>query len=201
MLGLAQGAFEKAVPYTFERKQFGQAVGTFQGLSFQQARAACEIEAARLLTYNAARRKEEGKTFTREAAIAKLVASEVAQKVSGAAIEWAGGVGFTRETGIEKYWRDSKIVSARTRVDGAGFPDHGFAYRARFTRGHPIFSYRRSRSTFRSSTHSGSCCRRHHRANAALGTYGPYPRLGKPQCNHSIDVLDTTHMEVHNILA
>ncbi|KAH9928972.1 mitochondrial acyl-CoA dehydrogenase [Fomitopsis serialis] len=109
MIGLAQGAFAKAVPYTFERKQFGQPVGTFQGLSFQQARAACDIEAARLLTYNAARRKEEGKSFVREAAIAKLVASEVAQKVSGAAIEWAGGVGFTRETGIEKYWRDSKI--------------------------------------------------------------------------------------------
>ena len=112
MLGLAQGAFEKAVPYTFERKQFGQAVGTFQGLSFQQARAACEIEAARLLTYNAARRKEEGREFVREAAIAKYAASQVAQRVSGAAIEWAGGVGFTRETGIEKFWRDSKIVSA-----------------------------------------------------------------------------------------
>ncbi|KAF9817652.1 hypothetical protein IEO21_03308 [Rhodonia placenta] len=109
MLGLAQGAFDKAVPYTYQRTQFGQPVGTFQGLAFQQARAAMEIEAARLLTYNAARRKEEGKPFAREAAMAKLYASEVAQRVSGAAIEWAGGVGFTRETGIEKYWRDSKI--------------------------------------------------------------------------------------------
>ncbi|KAI0938938.1 hypothetical protein AcV5_000490 [Taiwanofungus camphoratus] len=109
MLGLAQGAFEKAVPYTFQRTQFGQPVGTFQGLAFQQAHAAVEIEAARLLTYNAARRKEEGRPFAREAAMAKLYASEVAQRVSGAAIEWAGGVGFTRETGIEKYWRDSKI--------------------------------------------------------------------------------------------
>ncbi|EMD41187.1 acyl-CoA dehydrogenase mitochondrial [Gelatoporia subvermispora B] len=109
MLGLAQGAFEKAVPYTLQRTQFGQPVGTFQGLAFQQARAAVEIEAARLLTYNAARRKEEGMPFTKEAAMAKLYASEVAQRVSGAAIEWAGGVGFTRETGIEKYWRDSKI--------------------------------------------------------------------------------------------
>jgi len=109
MVGLAQGAFAKAVPYTFERKQFGQPVGTFQGLSFQQARAVCDIEAARLLTYNAARRKDEGKSFMREAAIAKYFASEVAQRVSGAAIEWAGGTGFTRETGIEKYWRDSKI--------------------------------------------------------------------------------------------
>lgn len=111
MLGLAQGAFDKAVPYTFQRSQFGKPVATFQGMAFQQAEAAIELEAARLLTYNAARRKEEGLDFVREAAIAKYYASQVAQKVSGAAIEWAGGVGFTRETGIEKYWRDSKIVS------------------------------------------------------------------------------------------
>lgn len=109
MLGLAEGAFAKAVPYTFERKQFGQAVGTFQGLAFQQAHALVQLEAARLLTYNAARRKEEGRAFAREAAMAKLYASNVAQSVSGAAIEWAGGVGFTREVGLEKYWRDSKI--------------------------------------------------------------------------------------------
>lgn len=109
MLGLAQGAFDKAVPYTYERKQFGQPIGTFQGMQFQIAQAAIEIETARLLTYNAARRKEEGKSFTKEAAMAKYWASVVAQRVSGQAIEWAGGVGFTRETGIEKYWRDSKI--------------------------------------------------------------------------------------------
>ncbi|KAG9219494.1 hypothetical protein CCMSSC00406_0005388 [Pleurotus cornucopiae] len=109
MLGLAQGAFNKAVPYTYERKQFGQPVGTFQGMQFQIAQAAIEIETARLLTYNAARRKEEGRSFTKEAAMAKYWASVVAQRVSGQAIEWAGGVGFTRETGIEKYWRDSKI--------------------------------------------------------------------------------------------
>lgn len=112
MLGLAQGAFQKAVPYTYQRQQFGQPIGTFQGLSFQMARAAIDIEAARLLTYNAARRKEEGKSFTREAAMAKYYASVVAQEVAGGAIEWAGGVGFTRETGIEKFWRDSKIVSS-----------------------------------------------------------------------------------------
>ncbi|RDB15421.1 Short/branched chain specific acyl-CoA dehydrogenase, mitochondrial [Hypsizygus marmoreus] len=109
MLGLAQGAFDKAVPYTYQRKQFGQAIGTFQGVSFQIAQAAIDIESARLLTYNAARRKEEGKEFAKEAAMAKYWASVVAQRVSGGAIEWAGGVGFTRETGIEKYWRDSKI--------------------------------------------------------------------------------------------
>lgn len=111
MLGLAQGAFEKSVPYTYTRTQFGQPVGTFQGMAFQIAQAAIDIESARLLTYNAARRKEEGRSFTKEAAMAKYWASVVAQKVSGQAIEWAGGVGFTRETGIEKYWRDSKIVS------------------------------------------------------------------------------------------
>lgn len=111
MLGLAQGAFDKAVPYTYQRTQFGQPVGTFQGMQFQIAQAAIDIETARLLTYNAARRKDEGREFTKEAAMAKYWASVVAQKVSGSAIEWAGGVGFTRETGIEKYWRDSKIVS------------------------------------------------------------------------------------------
>lgn len=109
MLGLAQGAFDKAVPYTYERKQFGQPVGTFQGMAFQIAQAAIDLETARLLTYNAARRKEEGRSFTKEAAMAKYWASVVAQRVSGQAIEWAGGVGFTRETGIEKFWRDSKI--------------------------------------------------------------------------------------------
>ena len=112
MLGLAQGAFDRAVPYTFQRAQFGKPVGTFQGMAFQQAEAAVQLEAARVLTYNAARRKEEGREFVREAAIAKYAASQVAQRVAGAAIEWAGGVGFTRETGIEKYWRDSKIVSS-----------------------------------------------------------------------------------------
>ncbi|KAK2462267.1 hypothetical protein APHAL10511_005573 [Amanita phalloides] len=109
MLGLAQGAFDKAVPYTYQRQQFGQPVGTFQGMAFQIAQAAVDLEAARLLTYNAARRKEEGKSFTKEAAMAKYWASVIAQRVSGSAIEWAGGVGFTRETGIEKFWRDSKI--------------------------------------------------------------------------------------------
>jgi len=109
MLGLAQGAFNKAVPYTYQRSQFGQPIGTFQGMAFQIAQAAIDIESARLLTYNAARRKEEGLDFTKEAAMAKYWASVVAQKVSGQAIEWAGGVGFTRETGIEKFWRDSKI--------------------------------------------------------------------------------------------
>ncbi|BGP39082.1 hypothetical protein JCM10450v2_003034 [Rhodotorula kratochvilovae] len=109
MIGLAQGAFDKAVPYTFERKQFGQPVGHFQGMQMQFADVATEIEAARLLTYNAARLKEQGHVFTKQAAMAKWYSSVVAQKASGSAIEWAGGLGYTRETGIEKYWRDSKI--------------------------------------------------------------------------------------------
>ncbi|GAA5904681.1 hypothetical protein JCM6882_008345 [Rhodosporidiobolus microsporus] len=109
MVGLAQGAFDKAVPYTFERKQFGQPVGSFQGMQFQFAQVATEIEAARLLTYNAARLKEQGHVFTKQAAFAKYYSSVIAQKAAGSAIEWAGGLGFTRETGIEKYWRDSKI--------------------------------------------------------------------------------------------
>jgi len=109
MLGLAQGAFDKSVPYTYQRQQFGQAIGSFQGMAFQIAQAAVDIESARLFTYNAARLKEEGRPFTKEAAMAKYWASVVAQRVSGSAIEWAGGIGFTRETGIEKFWRDSKI--------------------------------------------------------------------------------------------
>jgi len=123
MVGLAQGAFDKAVPYTHERRQFGQPIGYFQGMQFQIAQAAIEIEAARILTYNAARRKEEGRTFMKEAAMAKFYSSQVAQKVAGSAIEWAGAIGFTRETGIEKYWRDSKIVSHRSiRIAGLLIP-------------------------------------------------------------------------------
>ncbi|TRM68657.1 acyl-CoA dehydrogenase/oxidase [Schizophyllum amplum] len=109
MVGLAQGAFDKAVPMTFERKQFGKPVGTFQAMQFQMAEAAIDIESARLMTYNAARRKDQGLPFAKQAAMAKYLSSVVAQRVAGQAIEWAGGVGFTRETGIEKYWRDSKI--------------------------------------------------------------------------------------------
>ncbi|KAI5450475.1 hypothetical protein NCC49_003097 [Naganishia albida] len=109
MIGLAQGAFDKSVAYAYQRKQFGKAVGDNQGMAFQFADVLTEIEAARLLTYNAARLKEQGKPFVREAAMAKYYASNVAQRASGMAIEWAGGVGFTREVGLEKYWRDSKI--------------------------------------------------------------------------------------------
>lgn len=109
MIGLAQGVFDSALPYTYQRKQFGQAVGDFQGMQHQFAQVATEIEAARLLTYNAARLKEQGKDFVKEAAMAKLYSSQVAEKAASKAIEWVGGVGFTREYDIEKYFRDCKI--------------------------------------------------------------------------------------------
>ncbi|SAM86310.1 probable acyl-CoA dehydrogenase short-branched chain precursor [Ustilago bromivora] len=109
MIGLAQGAVDKAIRYAADRKQFGKKITQFQGMQFQISQIMMEIQAAKALTYNAARLKEEGRPFTKEAAMAKLYASQVAQRASGSAIEWCGGVGFTRETGIEKYWRDSKI--------------------------------------------------------------------------------------------
>lgn len=110
MTGLAQGAFDRAAKYVFtERKQFGQYIGDFQGVQFQVANAAVDIEAARLLLYNAARLKEEGKPFVKEAAMAKYYASQVAGRVSSAAVDWMGGVGFTREEVSEKFYRDAKI--------------------------------------------------------------------------------------------
>jgi len=109
MIGLAQGAFDNSLPYTYQRKAFGQPVGDFQGMQHQFAQVATEIEAARLLTYNAARLKEEGKDFVKEAAMAKLFSSQIAEKAASKAVEWMGGVGFTREFPVEKYYRDAKI--------------------------------------------------------------------------------------------
>lgn len=111
MLGIAQGAFECAVKYTAEREQFGAALNSFQAVQFQLAEMAVEIEAARLLTYNAARLKDAGKSFLKEAAIAKLYTSRVAEKVSSKAIELYGGYGYVKDYPVEKYWRDSKIGS------------------------------------------------------------------------------------------
>jgi len=91
------------------RKQFGQSVADFQGMQFQYARARMEIEAARVLVYNAARLKESGEPFVQEAAMAKLKSSEVAQDVASQCIDWLGGVGFTKEFIAEKYYRDAKI--------------------------------------------------------------------------------------------
>ena len=111
MLGIAQGAYEAALKYTAEREQFGQTIGSFQGVQFQLAEMAVEIEAARLLVYNAARLKDAGKSFLKEAAIAKLYSSRVAEKVSSKAIELYGGYGYVKDYPVEKYWRDSKIGS------------------------------------------------------------------------------------------
>ncbi|KAL0084772.1 acyl-CoA dehydrogenase/oxidase [Phycomyces blakesleeanus] len=109
MIGLAQGAYDIALPYLFQRKQFNTYIGDFQSMQHQYAQIAVEIEAARLLTYNAARLKEEGKPFIKEAAMAKLYSSQIAETAASKAIEWCGGVGFTRELGVEKFFRDSKI--------------------------------------------------------------------------------------------
>ncbi|RKP06036.1 acyl-CoA dehydrogenase/oxidase [Thamnocephalis sphaerospora] len=109
MLGLAEGAFDQTMPYLNQRKQFGKPIAEFQGLQFQYAQVAMEIEAARLLTYNAARLKEQGKVFVKEAAMAKLYASQVAEKTASRCVEWLGGVGFTREFPVEKFYRDCKI--------------------------------------------------------------------------------------------
>ncbi|KAJ9087354.1 hypothetical protein DSO57_1034154 [Entomophthora muscae] len=109
MVGLAQGVFDMTLPYLFERQQFGEKIGEFQGMQHQYAQAATEIEAARLLTYNAARLKDEGQPFLYQSTMAKLYASQIAQKVSSQCIDWMGGVGFTREYPIEKFYRDSKI--------------------------------------------------------------------------------------------
>jgi alkylation response protein AidB-like acyl-CoA dehydrogenase len=109
MVGIAQGAFESALRYTAEREQFGQSINSFQGVQFQLAEMAVEIEAARLLVYNAARLKDQKKSFLKEAAIAKLYSSRVAEKVSSKAVELYGGYGFVKDYPVEKFWRDSKI--------------------------------------------------------------------------------------------
>jgi len=109
MLGVARGAWEYAAKYAQERKQFGKTLSEFQGIQFQIAQMATDIEAARLMVYNAARMKDAGMTFVKEAAMAKLFASQVAERVTSLAIEIYGGAGFTKDYPVEKYWRDSKI--------------------------------------------------------------------------------------------
>src|ERR1700756_112654 len=109
MLGVARGAWGCAAKYAQERKQFGKPLADFQGIQFQIAQMATEIEAARLLVYNAARMKDADMNFVKEAAMAKLFCSQVAERVTSLAIEIYGGYGFTRDYPVEKYWRDSKI--------------------------------------------------------------------------------------------
>jgi alkylation response protein AidB-like acyl-CoA dehydrogenase len=109
MVGLAEGAFGYAMKYMHEREQFGKAIGEFQGLQFQYAQVATEIEAARLMVYNAARLKDAGQPFIKQAAMAKLFASEVAERAASLSVEFLGGVGFTKEFPAEKFYRDAKI--------------------------------------------------------------------------------------------
>src|SRR5438270_3795105 len=109
MIGVARGALEHAIAYTKERRQVGQTISEFQGVQFQLAQMATEIEAARLMVYNAARMKDAGVNFVKEAAMTKLFASQVAERVTSLAIEIYGGYGFTRDYPVEKYWRDAKI--------------------------------------------------------------------------------------------
>src|SRR5438445_371377 len=109
MIGLARGAFEHAVAYAKQRKQFGKTIGEFQGIQFQLAKMATQIEAARLLVYNAARMRDAGLPFVTEAAMAKYYSSEIAEKVASQAIEVFGGVGITKDYPVEKLYRDAKI--------------------------------------------------------------------------------------------
>jgi short/branched chain acyl-CoA dehydrogenase len=109
MVGVAQGAYELALKYSQERQQFGKNIAEFQAVQFQLAEMATRIEASRLLTYNAARLRDVGAPFIKEAAIAKLFASRAAEYVTSKAIEIYGGYGFTREYPVEKYFRDQKV--------------------------------------------------------------------------------------------
>jgi len=109
MIGIAQGAFDASISYTKERKQFGKAIADFQGVQFQLAQMAVELEMARLLVYNAARLKEARQPFLKEAAMAKYYSAEVAEKLSSMAIDLFGGYGYVKEYPVEKFYRDSKI--------------------------------------------------------------------------------------------
>ena len=109
MVGLAHAALAHALSYAKERKQFGKPIAEFQGLQFELARMATEVEAARLLVYNAARLKDSGETFLNQAAMAKYYASEMAGRVTAKAVDVLGGVGYTKDYPVEKLYRDAKI--------------------------------------------------------------------------------------------
>lgn len=109
MIGVARGALEAVLGYVKERKQFGKAIGEFQAVQFQIAQAATELEAAKLMVYNAARLKDAGQPFTREAAMAKLFSSQVANRICSTCVELFGGYGYSREYPVEKFYRDAKI--------------------------------------------------------------------------------------------
>lgn len=110
-LGIAQGAYEAALAYSKERQQFNQPISSFQGISFKLAEMATEIEAARLLIYKAADMKNRGLNVTKESAMAKYYASEVAVKVSTEAVQIFGGYGYTKDFPVEKFYRDSKLCT------------------------------------------------------------------------------------------
>jgi butyryl-CoA dehydrogenase/short/branched chain acyl-CoA dehydrogenase len=109
MVGVAQGAIEYGINYTKERQQFGNAIAKFQGVQFQIAQIATELEAARLMVYNAARMKDAGEDFVKQAAMAKLFTSQVAEHVTSQVVELYGGYGYTKDYPAEKYYRDAKI--------------------------------------------------------------------------------------------
>jgi len=109
MIGVARGALAAALKYAKERKQFGKPIGEFQAVQFQLAQAATELEGARLLVYNAARLEDAGEPYTMHAAMAKLFASQVAERVTSLAVELFGGYGYTKEYPVEKFYRDAKI--------------------------------------------------------------------------------------------
>ncbi|HEX7281780.1 MAG TPA: acyl-CoA dehydrogenase [Vicinamibacterales bacterium] len=109
MLGLAQGALDHTIRYVKERKQFGKPIGEFQGVQFQLARMAMDVEATRLLVYNSARLRDNGQPFLTEAAMCKVYSSEVAERVASMAVNLFGGNGFVKEYPVEKLYRDAKI--------------------------------------------------------------------------------------------
>jgi len=109
MVGVAQGAYEHALRYSQERQQFGKPIAEFQAVQFVLSEMATEIEASRLLTYNAARLRDSGASFIKESAMAKLYSSRAAEFVTSRAVEVYGGYGFTREYPVEKYYRDQKV--------------------------------------------------------------------------------------------
>ncbi len=109
MIGNAQGALTAAVGYVKERRQFGKALAEFQGIQFQMAQVATELEAARLMVYNATRLKDAGYDIAREGAMAKLYASQVCERVTSLAVELFGGAGYTKDYPVEKFYRDAKI--------------------------------------------------------------------------------------------
>ena len=109
MIGLAQGALDHTIGYIRERKQFGKAIADFQGVQFQIARAATDLEAARLMVYNAARLRDAGQPFLKEAAMCKIFSSEVAERVASLAVNLYGGYGFVKDYPVEKLYRDAKI--------------------------------------------------------------------------------------------